>query len=327
MYAALGPPGIGIVLELATPVEQAAAVLPTLLLRTLLIAALGIMLCGFVVWRMAGELYRPLHAVAAIADQITMNTLAKRIPDEWGDRTLTRLCRVLNEMVGRLQEAFETQGRFVANAAHELRGPLAAMRTQLEVHLRRKRTPDEYEEALLVTLEETKRLSNLAEHLLILARYEHGAGLLLEQDVSLTPLLQHAASEIRRSTGAEVTVTTPESLVLDADPVALERAIGNLIGNGVQAGGGTVRVDAHQYGESVRIAVTDSGRGMTPEEIPHLFEPFWRGDPARTRGGGAGLGLAIVKTVVEAHNGQIEVRSEPGQGSVFTLILPQHRSW
>ena len=145
MYARWGPPGSLMVLELATPLEQAAAVLPTLLARILLITALGATLCGFVVWRMAREFYRPLHTVIAIADEITMDTLTTRIPDNWSDRTLKRLCCVLNEMVARLQDAFETQGRFVANAAHELRSPLGAMRAQLEVHLRRKRTPDEFE--------------------------------------------------------------------------------------------------------------------------------------------------------------------------------------
>ena len=313
------------VLELIAPVGDAGEVLPALLWRILLLAVGGVAVCGVIIWRMAGETYRPLRAVIAIADSITMNTLSTRIPDQWGDRTLRRLGNVLNEMVGRLQEAFETQGRFVAAAAHELRGPLAAMRAQLEIRLRRERSPSEYKEALAVALTETIRLSALAEHLLILARFEHGAGMAVQQDVALRPLLDLAAEEAHRVTGAEVLVEAPDDLLLDADPVAVERVVSNLIRNGVNAGGAPIRVTAAAQGDQVRITVADQGRGIPPEALPNLFEPFWRGDPARGRESGTGLGLAIVKTAVEAHRGRVSVQSEPGKGSTFTVWLPRRQ--
>jgi two-component system, OmpR family, sensor kinase len=327
MYARWGRPDDPLVLELIAPVGETSQVLPSLLLRILLLTALGVALCGVVVWWMARAFYRPLRTVITIADEITMNTLAKRIPDQWGDTTLQHLCSVLNAMIARLQEAFEAQGRFVAAAAHELRGPLGAMRAQLEVRLRRERTPAEYKDALSVTLAETNRLTALAEYLLILARYERGTGLAVEQDVPLNPLLQQAADEVRRGTGQAIAVSAPDALALDADPVAIERVVANLIRNGVHADGAPIRVEAGAEGAEVWIRVVDQGRGIEPEAIPRLFEPFWRGDPARGRDGGIGLGLAIVKTVVDAHGGRIDVESEPGRGSVFTVRLPQRKAW
>ena len=165
------------------------------------------------------------------------------------------------------------------------------------------------------------------EHLLILARYEHGTGLAMEQDLPLTPLLRQAADEVHRTTGAEITLTTPDWLTIDGDPIALERAITNLIRNGVQAGGAPVHINAQLYGDYVEVTVTDHGKGIPSSELSHLFEPFWRGDPARSRTGGVGLGLAIVKTVVDAHRGHIEVKSESDQGTVFILQLPHRKTW
>jgi signal transduction histidine kinase len=229
---------------------------------------------------------------------------------------------VLNAMIGRLQGAFEVQGRFVAAAAHELRGPLGAMRAELEVALRRPRSAEEYKAALEGALAETARLSTLAEHLLMLARYERGVGLTVERDLDLSVLLERAAREVQRATGGQVTVSVPEGLTLDGDPLALERLVSNLARNGVEAGGAPVALEARAEQGGVAITVRDSGPGIPAEALPHLFEPFYRADPARGRDGGTGLGLAIVKTVVDAHKGTVRVESAPGQGAVFHVWLP-----
>lgn len=323
MYVRIRAEGEQVVLQLAAPLGSVGEILPDLLQRLILVTALGALLCGLIAWRMAGEIYRPLQAIIAVADQITTQTISKRIPDPCSDQTLRRLTGVLNNMIGRLQEAFEAQGRFVAAAAHELRGPLSAMRAELEVALRRRRTPDEYHAALSGTLEETARLAALAEHLLILARYERGTSLIVERNVPLKPLLERTAEEVRRFVGGEVAVTVSESLVLDADPIALERMISNLASNAVLAGGSPVRIHAEAARDGVLIQVEDRGKGISRETLPHLFEPFYRSDPARGRDGGTGLGLAIVKTVVDAHRGRIEVESEPGKGAIFRVLLPR----
>ncbi len=319
------------VLQLAAPVGAAADVLPYLLKWLSALALLASLVAGAVAWRMAAESYRPLQAITATAASISKETLSQRIEDRWSDRTLHRLIGVLNAMVGRLQEAFEAQGRFTAAAAHELRSPLAAMRAELEVALRRNRSAEEYRQAVEGALEETGRLADLAEHLLVLARYERGAAPALERNVPLRPLLERVAQEARSaspgagSTAAVVDVAAPDELTVDADSVALERALVNLVRNGLQAGGAPVAITAVDMGREVRLEVRDSGRGIPADALPRLFEPFYRADPARRRDGGAGLGLAIVKAVVDAHHGQIEVDSRPGQGATFRISLPKRQ--
>ena len=310
------------ILQLAAPLGPAGQELPILLWWLLALAGLGSLLSGAIAWRMAAKSYRPLQAITATAKSITKETLSHRLEDGWEDRTLHELVQVLNAMIARLETAFAAQERFTAAAAHELRSPLAAMRADLEVALRRDRSAEEYRESLAVGLAETDRLAALAEHLLILARYERGAAPAAERSVALQPLLEHAAQEVRRGTGADIRVSVPAGLSLDVDPLALERAVTNLVRNGVQAGGEPVTIRASEEAGAVVIEVEDSGTGIAADVLPRVFEPFFRGDPARRHDGGTGLGLAIVRVVAEAHGGTVEVSSRPGEGTTFRLRLP-----
>lgn len=325
LYARGGSEENPVVLQMAAPLGAAGYVLPVLLRWLGGLVLVGVTLASLMAWRMASQAYRPLRAVTATAEDISTRTLALRIPDVWRDRTLRRLIQVLNAMIARLQSAFDAQGRFVAAAAHELRGPLAAMRTELEVTLRRERTPAEYKEALQGALAETGRLSALAEHLLVLARYDRGAAFAMERDLPLAPLLERTAQEVQRSEGGEVTVEAAPHLQVDGDPLALERLVANLARNGVQAGGAPVTVAAEAGDGGIWLHVRDQGRGIPREALPHLFEPFYRADPARGKDGGTGLGLAIVKTIVEAHRGRISVDSVPGRGTIFHVWLPRRQ--
>lgn len=322
IYLPTGNRREGRVLLVGMPIGMAGQVLPQVLQGMLALSALGIGLSALISWRMAGETYRPLRQIMDIAGSVTTKTLSVRIPDGWQDQTLHRLTSVLNEMIARLQGSFEAQGRFVASAAHELRGPLAAMRAELEVTMRRKRSPEEYEQALAGALEETQRLTTLAEHLLILARFERGASLTKEPDLPLAPLLERVGAEVRRSTGQAVAVSAPDDLVVAADPIALERMVANLARNGVEAGGAPVEISAGRGQGEVWISVRDHGPGIDPETVPLLFEPFYRADPARRRDAGVGLGLAIVKTVADAHGGRVEVDRPEGGGARFVVHLP-----
>jgi signal transduction histidine kinase len=325
IYARGGTAAEPLVLQMAAPLGEAGHVLPELLRWLIALGAGGTALAVLIAWLMARELYRPLGAITATASDVSTQTLSLRVPDLWHDRTLRRLIGVLNAMIARLQAAFDAQGRFVAAAAHELRGPLGAMKAELEVALRRQRSPEEYREALEGALAETNRLSGVAEHLLMLARYERGAAFAMEENLPLAPLLERTAEEVRRSAGGEVLVEAPADLVADGDPLALERAVTNLARNAVQAGGSPVTVTAEGRPDGVWLHVADHGPGIPREALPHIFEPFYRADPARGRDGGTGLGLAIVKTVVEAHRGRVEVESSPGVGTTFHVWLPRHQ--
>lgn len=310
------------ILQLAAPMEAAGSLLPALLRWQAGLGLAGAALAGGLAWRMAARLYVPLRSVTVTAEDVSTRTPGLRIPDVWRDRTLRRLVAVLNAMIDRLQAAIQTQGRFAAAAAHELRSPLAAMRAELEVTLRRERSAAEYRRALAGALQETGRLSALAEHLLMLARYERGAGLIMERDLALAPVLERAASEAGRAAGAEVLVRVPPDLLIDGDSIALERMVANLVRNGLEAGATQVRVEGEADGGGVWIRISDDGCGIPEAAMPHLFEPFFRADPARTRASGTGLGLTLVKTVVDAHGGRIAVESRPGQGALFAVWLP-----
>jgi len=323
VYALGGDEHEPVVIQMSAPLGMVSEVLPDLVQRLALLGAVGTLLCGAVAWAMAARTYRPLRAIIATAADVSTRTPHLRIPDRWPDRTLRRLVGVLNDMIARLQEAFAAQGRFVAAAAHELRGPVAAMRAQMEVALRRERSAAEYRAALTEALAEAEHLSDVTDHLLTLARYERGSGLAMEWDLPLAPLLERAVAETRRSAGGEVVLECAPDLRVDGDPISLERMVANLVRNGLQADGAPVVVTAAPEGDGVVITVTDRGRGIDPADLPHIFEPFYRADPARSREGGTGLGLAIVRTVVEAHSGRISVESEPGHGAVFRVWLPR----
>jgi len=323
VYALAGDEREPVIIQMSAPLGMVSEVLPDLVNRLAFLGAVGTVLCGAVAWVMAARMYGPLRAITAAAAEVSTRTPHLRIPDLWPDRTLHKLVGVLNAMIARLQEAYASQGRFVAAAAHELRGPVAAMRTQLEVALRRERSPEEYRAALGEALAEAEHLSDVTDHLLTLARYERGASLAMERDVPLAPLLERAVTEARRCIGGEVLLECDPALCVDGDCISLERMVANLVRNGLQAGGEPVVVTAAPDGDGVVITVTDRGRGIHPADLPHIFEPFYRADPARRREEGTGLGLAIVKSVVDAHGGRISVSSEPGSGAAFTVWLPR----
>lgn len=310
--------------QLATSMEAAHHVLPMLFRWLALASALGVALVAAVAWRMTSQTYRPLEAVIKAAQQVDARSLDQRVPDRWHDRTLRRLTGVLNEMFDRLGAAFAMQSRFVAAAAHELRGPLGAMRAELEVTLRRPRANEEYKAALEGALSEAKRLGVMAEHLLLLARYDQGKGLNVESQIPLRGLLERAAHDVERATGGTVQIVCPNDLCLDGDPLALERLFSNLGRNGVEAGGAPIQMQAEAAEQGVIVRVTDHGPGIPPEALPHLFEPYYRADPARQRDGGVGLGLSIAKAIVELHGGRIQAENRPEGGAQFTIWLPLH---
>jgi heavy metal sensor kinase len=241
---------------------------------------------------------------------------------------LREVSTIINAMLGRLEAAFQRERRFLADASHELRSPLANIRGTIEVALRRARSGDEYREALAVSLAEVERLSRLVNDLLRLSRADTGQLPFTFTPCQLAAVVEdavraHASRAGERS--VRLTLDTPEPVEVWGDTDRLREVIDNLVDNALRhtPPGSTVAVSVRREGGHARVSVHDSGPGLSPEEQAHVFDRFYRADGSRARhSGGMGLGLSIAKAIVEAHRGQLSVRSVPGEGCSFLVELP-----
>jgi two-component system OmpR family sensor kinase len=314
----------------------AVVAIPTGPVRRSLDSLLGALLLALVVGagaaavgasRLARRLTRPLEQVAAAADAIGGTNLQRRIPEVSREVELRQVTRVLNDMLERLEAAFLAQRNFVADASHELRSPLANLRGTVEVALRRTRPAEEYQEALTVALTEAERLSRLVDDLLMLSRVDARQFALEVRGCDLSDIARNAVTALA-ARGQEKGV----HLRLDAQPAAvagdahrLRQAVDNLLGNALRyaPAGSEVVVTTRQGNGHVSLSVQDAGPGLSPEEQAHIFDRFYRVDVSRARhSGGLGLGLTIAKAIIDAHHGQVSVQSKPGEGCLFSVLLP-----
>ncbi|HKX00533.1 MAG TPA: heavy metal sensor histidine kinase [Bryobacteraceae bacterium] len=282
---------------------------------------------------MSRRALRPVDEITQAARTIGIQNLSRRLSVPKTGDELERLTETLNDMMQRLDLAVKRITQFTADASHELRTPIAVMRTTAEVALRRDRPAGEYREALGQVLIELERTSSLVENLMMLARADSGVEALLHRPMDLTQSVREACLQGRtlaeaRDIRFEVAVPT-NPVVIDGDAQALRRAFLILIDNAVKytPPGGRVGVSLSTTDGIAAGEVRDSGIGVSPEDLPNIFERFYRADKARSREmGGAGLGLSIARWIVQNHRGEILVESRPGQGSVFRLTLPVTKS-
>ncbi len=240
------------------------------------------------------------------------------------------LAVTLNEMLDSLDESFSRQRRFVADASHELRTPVAVIRNKAEVALLRSRSQDEYCTALHSIHAETERLSYLISDLLALARGDEGQARFEREAVRLDTLVEAVtanAQGLAEERGITLSMQVPQPVTLIGDEARLIQVLLNLLDNAIRYTnpGGHVHMSLRTSGAAAQLVVRDTGIGIAPEHLPHIFERFYRADPARRRTGGSsssGLGLSIVEWVVHAHGGAVAVESRVGRGSSFTVTLP-----
>src|SRR5215510_3270976 len=283
---------------------------------------------------LANQALRPVDRMTRAAEQIAAGDLSERVPEPSQMDELGRLAATFNDMIARLQAAFERQKQFTSDASHELRTPLAVMRGDIEVTLRRERSAEEYKRALTSNLEEIIRLSRLVEDLLTLARGDTGRFELRCEPVDLNDLCRRMAEYIspladqRDQTliyepppGAE---TAP--VIVSADTLRVKQLLLNLLDNAIKYTPlrGRVALRLKTENNVAVITVVDTGRGIPPEDMPHIFERFFRrsAKTADRTAAGFGLGLSIVKWIVDSHGGRIEAKSEVGKGTEFTVRLP-----
>jgi heavy metal sensor kinase len=279
-------------------------------------------------WILVGRALAPIGRIAQIAEAMSESNLSLRIDTSRTEQELASVATALNQAFDRLQEAFERQTRFTADASHELRTPLATQLAELEWALTRQRSNDEYEQSLRVCMTAARRMRAVVEGLLTLARADAGAAPLPRQPVDLYGLARDVAGSLDASAtlrGIQLEVAG-EAAIVSGDPDRLRELISNLMGNALQycSAGGRVQCSVLMSpGTTAILEVSDTGPGIDAEDLPHIFERFYRASKARSRvTGGAGLGLAICKWIAESHGGRIRCESTLGRGTRFVVELP-----
>ena len=300
-------------------------------LRTYAFGALGLLFVGSlgVGWFVAGLVLRPVGRITAVARDIQHTDLSRRIELEGPDDELKYLADTFDEMLGRLDDAFESQRDFIHEASHELRNPLAVIRTNVDVALSDPgATVDDLRAAGEVVGRSAERMSTLVDDLLVYAR--HGTRATREEDFDLAELAQQLTEEFAAPAEAceldLVIDVSSEQLPVCGDGPAVRRAVANLLANAVRLAppNTKVTVSASRLDGWHSISVTDEGPGIAPENHLRVFQRFWRGDRGKARHEGrSGLGLTIVRQIVEAHGGRVDLSSDTGMGSTFVLWFPR----
>lgn len=299
---------------------QAAALLPIVILTGITIG-----------WIFAGRALTPVLEIAQTAQRISGSNLNLRIPVRGAGDELDRLIETFNQMIERIEVNFNQMRQFSTDVSHELRTPITVVRGQLEVALFTAETVEQYREAIVNSLADIERLSQIVRALLLLSQAETGQVVLQKQSLDLVEIADSVVDQFQiPAEGAEVTlrfISQTPRCVGDFDRVQIERMLSNLLSNAVKftKPGGEVRVSIDRKDQEAEIRVEDTGEGISPEHLPHIFDRFYRvrgpGEQASPEKG-LGLGLSFVSWIVKAHGGSVDVQSEKGKGTTFVVKLP-----
>jgi signal transduction histidine kinase len=286
-----------------------------------------LVLAGGTIWLVVGRALRPVEQIRRTVTDITdisAADLTRRVPEPGTDDEVGRLAATMNAMLARLDDAAARQRRFVADASHELRSPLTAIRTGLEVglaHPEQAPWPTIAERAV----RQAARLEDLSSDLLQLARVDAGKAAARRRRVPLAELLTEVEAGTAPSESVRVVLDVPDDLAVTGDAAELSRVFRNVIDNALRYARTTVRVTAREDGDTVRVSIGDDGPGIPVEERERVFDRFVRLDAGRTHGAGStGLGLAIAKAIVVAHEGSIGIATAPEGGALVAVTLRGH---
>jgi len=297
----------------------------------LLIAPFVLLLSVVMAFMITGGALAPVDEIIREVSALTDGrSLHRRLPQSEGDDELARLSSTLNAMIARLEQSFSGLRRFTADASHELKTPLTVLRADIERAMSAGPRSTEGLVALEEALQQTARMADLVESLLMLARADEGRFDLHREPVDLVPLVRDAAETAQilgEAAGLRVGVTALEAATVMGDAVRLRQLLLNLVTNAVKytGKGGRVELALVRRPDSVEFVVSDTGIGIAGADLPYVFDRFWRADRARSRSserGGVGLGLSISQWIAHAHGGSITVSSRLGRGSTFTVTLP-----
>jgi heavy metal sensor kinase len=284
-------------------------------------------------WFMVGRALVPVNDLARTAQRITGSNLTVQIPPRGAGDELDRLIEAFNRMIERLDASLRQARQFSTDVSHELRTPLTAIRGQLEVALLTAQTPEQYQEAILNALQDVERLSQTIRALLLLSQAESGQLGLQRQTFDLVALTRDIVDQFQipaESSRLTLSAHFPPQCYIEADRVQIERLLSNLLSNAVKytPEGGAITVTVEDHEADALIRVSDTGVGIAPDHLPHIFDRFYRvpnidGANEKTPERGLGLGLSFVAWIAKAHRGSIDVQSTPGAGTAFEVRLPK----
>ncbi len=311
--------GRPLVAVVGTPIDDRDDALRNLAGTLLIGGPIALLLASLAGYGAAAAALRPVERMRRRAAEIQAADPGTRLPVGPAGDEIGRLGETLNLMLARLEAAFTRERTFVADASHELRTPLAILKVELELALREGRSVEELEAALRSAAEETDRLVQLAEDLLVIARADEGRLPIRAARLDAKAVVE--AVEQRFAARTALAVQAPDDLELIADPARLQQALGNLVDNALRHGGARLELSAERVDGHVELHVRDDGPGFPAPFVDHAFDRFTRADPARGRAG-AGLGLAIVAAIAHAHGGAAGVRNLPGGGADVWISVP-----
>jgi heavy metal sensor kinase len=280
-------------------------------------------------WLLARGSLKPIGEVIQTTRRITASNLTERIALHYTGDELDELIITINNMIGRIEDAFKRIMQFTADASHELRTPLCSMKGEIEVTLSQERNAEEYRKTLIDCGEKLEELVKLLNGLLLLARADSGEEVVQSAPLALDELLITLSDffdPLARQKGITLSLERVENAQVMGDKTLLQQLFTNLIDNAIKytPEGGKITVRMNTDSEMVEISVVDTGIGIPADDLPHIFKRFYRVDQSRSReAGGSGLGLSICHFIVEAHRGRIKVESEVNRGSAFTVYLPR----
>ncbi|MFB3827589.1 MAG: heavy metal sensor histidine kinase [Bryobacteraceae bacterium] len=289
---------------------------------------MGILLGSALGWLLAGRALTPVKEVARAAQRISGSNLSMRIPTRGAGDELDYLIATFNRMIERLETSFQQIRQFSTDVSHELRTPITAIRGQLEVALFTARGVEQYREAVMNALQDIERLSHIVRALLLLSQAESGQLALQKSRLDLSETAAGIVEQFQipaDEANVRLVADLAPGALLDADRVQIERLFTNLLSNAIKftPAGGEVRVSVAPGDGWVEALVADTGRGIAPEHLPHIFDRFYRAPGQNmTAEKGLGLGLSFVAWIVKAHGGRVNVESEPGKGTAFRVTLP-----
>ena len=318
---------VAYIVQVAIPLSSIEDALKNLKVALFILLPITVIFTGMMGAFLAKVTLNPVNSMISTINKITARNMHLKlsIPDTRDE--IQKLAETFNAMLGSLEHSFTSQKQLFEDLSHELKTPLTVLKGELEVILKKMRSPQEYQHVLTSSLEEVNKIIKLAENLLLLARLDSKEVVPEKETLDLNALIEKVVNNMKSLAGLKnisISFVPRGGLILYGDMNQLRTLFLNIIDNAVKytGHGGAVRIASEKNSYSAKVTIEDNGAGIPEEEAVHIFDRFYRIDKSRSTNKGFGLGLSIARSIVDSHNGTIEVKSCLGQGTIFTITLP-----